>query len=161
MKVLAIDPGYERLGVAVIEKEKGEEKLILSDTLKTSPKKDFIQRLFEIAAEVEKIIQEYQPEFFAIEKLFFNSNQKTATNVSEIRGALIFLALKNKMKVFEFTPLQIKVAITGQGRADKKQIMFMIDRLIKIEKEIKYDDEYDAIACGLTFFAIYRENNLI
>ena len=156
MKVLAIDPGYERLGVAVIEKEKGKEKLIFSNTLKTSPKKDFIQRLFEIGVEVEKIIQEHQPEFFAIEKLFFNSNQKTATNVSEIRGALIFLALKNKMKVFEFTPLQIKVAITGQGRADKKQVMFMIDRLIKIEKEVKYDDEYDAIACGLTFFAVYR-----
>ena len=160
MKVLAIDPGYERLGVAVIEKVDGKEKLIFSDTFQTSSKNDFIDRMFQIGQEIEKVIEKYQPEFFSIEKLFFNSNQKTATNVSEIRGSLIYIALKNKMKVFEYTPLQIKAAVTGQGRADKKQVMFMIDRLIKIEKEIKYDDEYDAIACGLTFFAYYRENKI-
>lgn len=157
MKVLSIDPGYERLGVAVIEKENGKENLLFSETIKTSPKKEFTDRLFEIGYVVEKIIEKYNPEFFAIEKLFFNSNQKTATNVSEIRGALIYIALRNKMKVFEYTPLQIKVAVTGQGRADKKQVMFMIDRLIKIEKKIDYDDEYDAIACGLTFFAHYNQ----
>ncbi|HIP21948.1 MAG TPA: crossover junction endodeoxyribonuclease RuvC [Candidatus Pacebacteria bacterium] len=157
MKVLAIDPGYERLGVAVIEKENGKEKLIFSDTFKTSKKDEFIDRMFQIGQEVEKVIEKYQPEFFTIEKLFFNNNQKTATNVSEVRGALIYIALKNKMKVYEYTPLQIKAAVTGQGRADKKQVMFMMDRLIKIDKEIEYDDEYDAIACGLTFFAYYRE----
>ena len=161
MRVISIDPGYERLGIAVLEKEKnGQEKLIFSDTFKTSPKKDFKERLFEIGQRVEKIIKEYQPEFFAIEKLFFNTNQKTAMNVSEVRGALIFLAYQNNLKVFEYTPLEIKTAITGEGRADKKQIIFMVERLIEIKEKIKYDDEYDAIACGLTFFAYYRERNL-
>ena len=159
MKVLAIDPGYERIGIAVIEKVNGKEKLIFSSTFKTLKKDKFIDRMFQIGQEIEKIIEKYHPEFFAIEKLFFNTNQKTATNVSEIRGALIYLALRNNLKVFEYTPLQIKVAVTGQGRADKKQVMFMIERLIKIENEIKYDDEYDAIACGLTFFAHYNTNS--
>jgi len=152
-RVLGIDPGYERLGVAVVEKENGREKLIFSETIKTSPKRDFKDRLFEIGEEVQKIIDEYKPENLAIEKLFFNTNQKTATNVSEIRGMLLYIAQKNKMDIYEYTPLQIKVAITGQGRADKKQIMFMLERLIKIEKEIKYDDEFDAIAVALTGFA--------
>ncbi len=152
-RVLGIDPGYERLGVAVVEKENGKEKLIFSETLKTSPKRDFKDRLFEIGEEVQKIIDEYKPENLAIEKLFFNTNQKTATNVSEVRGALLYIAQKNLMDIYEYTPLQIKVAITGQGRADKKQIMFMLERLIKIEKEIKYDDEFDAIAVALTGFA--------
>lgn len=156
MRVLAIDPGYERLGVAVLEKKNGEkEKVIFSETIKTSPKREFKDRLFEIGLAVEEIIKEYKPENFAIEKLFFNTNQKTATNVSEVRGMLIYLAQKNKMDVYEYTPLEIKVAITGQGRADKKQVMFMLERLVKIEKEIKYDDEYDAIACGLTFLAVH------
>ena len=157
MKVLSIDPGYERLGVAIIEKKSGKEELLFSGTLQTSPKEKFMNRLHQLGVEIEKIIQQHNPEFFAIEKLFFNSNQKTATNVSEIIGMLIYIALKNKMQVFEYTPLQIKAAVTGQGRADKKQVIFMMDRLIKIEKKIKYDDEYDAIACGLTFFAHYRE----
>ena len=161
MKVLAIDPGYERLGVAVLEKEKGKkERLIFSDTIQTSPKREFKDRLFEIGLAVEEIIKKYQPENFAIEKLFFNTNQKTATNVSEIRGMLIYLAQKSLMDIYEYTPLEIKVAVTGQGRADKKQVIFMIDRLIDITKEIKFDDEYDAIACGLTFFAYYRENKI-
>lgn len=155
MKVLAIDPGYDRLGIAVVEKE-NEEKLIFSETFSTDKKLDFIERLFLVSSEVEKIIKRYQPEYFAIEKLFFNTNQKTATNVSEVRGALIFVALKAGLKVFEYTPLQIKTAVTGYGRADKKQMITMLEKLIKIEKEIKHDDEYDAIACALTFFASER-----
>ncbi len=158
MKILAIDPGYERLGVCVLEKNKNQkEKLLYSDTFKTDAKLEFTQRLFLIGQELERIIEEYKPKALSIEKLFFNTNQKTATNVSETRGAVIYICLKNKMKVFQYTPLEIKTAITGYGRSEKKQVLFMLKQLIEIKKEIKYDDEYDAIACGLTFFA-YNQN---
>ncbi len=155
MKVLSIDPGYERLGIAVIEKEKSgeKEKYIYSETFKTSKSLDFIERLFLLGQKIEKVIEKYNPDVLAIEKLFFNTNQKTATNVAETRGTIIYLALRSKMKVFEYTPLEIKLAVAGHGRADKKQVIFMTEKLIKIEKKIKYDDEYDAIAVGLTFFA--------
>ncbi len=158
MKILSIDPGYERLGIAILEKKEGQkEKYIYSETFKTSAKLDFIERLFLLGQRIEEMIEQYQPDILAIEKLFFNTNQKTATNVSEARGAIIYTALKNKMKVFEYTPLEIKTAIAGYGRADKKQVIFMTKQLLKIDKEIKYDDEYDAIAVGLTFLA-YNQN---
>ena len=154
MRIISIDPGYERLGIAVLEKNNGQkEKVVFSDTIQTSSKKEFRERLFEIGKEFENILKKYAPKVLAIENLFFNTNQKTVINVSEMRGALIFSALKNGLQVFEYTPLQIKAAITGYGKADKNQVIFMIQKLVDIEKEIKYDDEYDAIACGLTFFA--------
>lgn len=159
MKILSIDPGYERVGISILEKTSngsGGEKLIYSDCFKTSKELSFIERLELVGNEVERIIKKYKPNAFAIEKLFFNTNQKTATNVSEVRGALIYIALKNKLKVFEYTPLQIKVAVCGDGHGDKEQVIAMVKNLIQIEKEIKYDDEYDAVAIGLTCFASER-----
>lgn len=163
MIILAIDPGYERVGVAVLEKPSNSsniEKLVYSNCFKTSKDLSFIERLELVGEEIERVIKKYKPKALAIEKLFFNTNQKTATNVSEVRGALIYIALKNGLKVFEYTPLQIKVAVTGYGHGDKKQIISMIKNLIKIEKEINLsaggDDEYDAIAVGITCFASER-----
>ncbi|MFC1802047.1 crossover junction endodeoxyribonuclease RuvC [Patescibacteria group bacterium] len=154
MRVLSIDPGYERVGIAIIEKEKNQkEKLIYSDCFKTSVKEPFYQRMLQIGDEIEKIIDQYSPNKIAIETLFFNTNQKTAMKVSETRGTIIYQALKKDLDVFEFTPLQIKTAITGYGRGDKNQVTAMVKNLIKIEKDIKYDDEFDAIAVGLTYFA--------
>jgi len=159
MKILAIDPGYERVGIAVLEKTtngSGGEELVYSDCFKTSKELPFLERLQLVGEELERVIKELEPTAFAIEKLFFNTNQKTATNVSEVRGAFIYIALKNNLKVFEYTPLQIKSAVAGDGHGDKEQVISMIKNLIKIEKEIKYDDEYDAIAIGLTCFASER-----
>lgn len=156
MKILSIDPGYERVGIAVIEKVDGKEILIYSNCFKTSAELSFEERLQLIGDEIERVIKKFKPKAFAIEKLFFNTNQKTATKVSEVRGALIYIALKNKLKVFEYTPLQIKVAVAGDGHGDKKQVIEMLKKLILIDKEIKYDDEYDAIAVGLTCFASER-----
>lgn len=154
MKVMSIDPGYERLGISILEKEKGKKEICLySETFKTSAKLEFKERLLLIGLKIEGVIKKYSPNYLAIEKVFFNSNQKTATNVSEVRGVIIFLSLKNKLKVYEYTPLEIKLAVGGHGRADKKQVIFMTKQLIEIKKDIKYDDEYDAIATGLTFFA--------
>ncbi len=156
MIILGIDPGYERLGIAILEKNGSKESLIHSDCFKTSAKEEHCERLNQIGAEVEKVIKRFKPEVLAIETLFFETNAKTAMKVAEARGTVIYVAKKNNLLVREFSPIQIKVAVTGYGKSDKKQMAFMVDRLIKIDKEIKYDDEYDAIAAGLTAFAIKK-----
>jgi len=158
MKIISIDPGYERIGIAIIEKNSdGKEELVYSDCFQTSSKSPITERFLLIGKEVERVIKKYEPKAMAIETLFFNSNQKTAMKVSEARGIIMYQALANKLEIFEYTPLQIKIAVTGYGRGDKKQVTAMIPHLIKVEKEIKYDDEYDAIAVGLTHLACYRQ----
>jgi len=157
MKILSIDPGYERLGIAILEKNGGEkETLLYSDCFKTSSKNTFEKRLVQIGQEVKRLIEEYEPVALAIENLFFENNQKTAMHVAETRGVLMYEAVSHGLTLHEFTPLQIKAAVTGSGRADKRAVISMIERLVVIDKEIKHDDEYDAIACGLTFFATNR-----
>ena len=154
MKIISIDPGYERLGIAVLEKNRGEkESWIYSETFQTSKDDEFVDRLHQLGVRFDEVIAEHQPEALAIEKLFFNNNQKTATNVSETRGAIIFIAKRAGLEVYEYTPLQIKVAVAGHGRADKKAVIEMTKKLIKVPEGKRYDDEYDAIACGLTCFA--------
>jgi crossover junction endodeoxyribonuclease RuvC len=154
MRILAIDPGYERLGIAVIEKEvRGKETLIYSDCFKTSSKLPHPERLRLIHEEIKRVIAEHSPQRCAIETLFFSTNQKTALLVAEARGVIIATAAASGLEIFEFNPNSIKLAVTGSGAGDKDQIIKMIPLLIKISKEIKHDDEYDAIACGLTYFA--------
>jgi crossover junction endodeoxyribonuclease RuvC len=153
MKIISIDPGYERLGVAILEKTTGHETLIFSNCLKTSAKIPHEERLKIIGNEVGKLITEYKPKAMAIETLFFKTNAKTAMKVSEARGVMLYEAAKNGLEVKEFTPLQIKIAVTGYGKSEKEQVTSMVKKLIKIPKELKYDDEYDAIAVGLTYFA--------
>ncbi len=157
MRLISIDPGYERLGIAIIEKNpKEKEKLLYSDCFRTEKKLPHHERLGLIGNEIGRVISEFKPEALCLENLFFSTNQKTAITVAEARGVILYEAAKNDLKVFEYGPGQIKVAVTGYGKSDKNQIIAMIPRLIKINKEIKYDDEYDAIAVGLTCFAIER-----
>jgi crossover junction endodeoxyribonuclease RuvC len=156
MKIISIDPGYERLGVAILEKVSSSEILLFSDCIKTSPKISHEERLKIIGTEVGKLITEYKPEAMAIETLFFKTNAKTAMKVSEARGVMLYEAAKSDLEVREFTPLEIKVAVTGYGKSEKDQVIAMVKKLIKIEKELKYDDEYDTIAVGLTYFATQK-----
>ena len=163
MRVLSIDPGYERIGFAVLEKEGGSsrEKVLYSDCFKTSATQPFSVRLKLIGDEMKQIIDAHMPVACAIEKLFFNTNQKTAMLVSEVRGMLLFVAETNNLSIHEYTPPQIKNAITGDGHCSKKQIISMIPKLVSIKKDIQYDDEYDAIAIGITFLARERMENLL
>ncbi len=156
MLIIAIDPGYERLGIAVLEKTTAKEELLFSECFKTDAKEKHEIRLKLIGGEIEKITKKYKPEALAIETLFFKTNAKTAMKVSEARGVIMYEASKNGLVVTEFTPLQIKVAVTGYGKSEKDQVTAMVKRLIKITAPIKYDDEYDAIAVGLTYFAYSR-----
>jgi crossover junction endodeoxyribonuclease RuvC len=154
MRILAIDPGYERLGIAIIDKEpRGKEVLLYSDCFKTSAKLPHSERLRLIHDEIKRVIAEHAPERMAVETLFFSTNQKTALLVAEARGVIIATGAASGLGIFEFNPNSIKLAVTGSGASDKDQIIKMIPLLIKIQKEIKHDDEYDAIACGLTYFA--------
>ncbi len=157
MKILAIDPGYERLGIAIIEKEnKQKEYLIYSECFKTSRDFSHAERLGLIQKKIEDIISKYKPEELAIETLFFTNNQKTALLVAEARGVIMATCQNAGLEIFEYGPGQIKLAITGHGKSDKTAVIKMIPLLIKIETEIKYDDEFDAIGIGLTHFAIKK-----
>lgn len=154
MKILAIDPGFERIGIAILEKKRGEkDKLIYSSCFKTSAKIPFHERLTLIGQEVELMIKKYQPRALAIEKLYFTTNQKTVMGVSEARGVIIYSASKNGLAIYEYTPPQIKVAVTGYGKADKNMVILMVRKLIEVEKKTNSDDELDAIAIGLTCLA--------
>ncbi len=155
MIILGIDPGYERLGIAVLSKKQGDrkEKVVYSDCFKTSAKIPFPERLLLIGKEVERIINIYSPECLSIETLFFTNNQKTAMMVAEVRGVLLYEAMKKGMSVGEYTPLQVKSAVSGYGKGDKRQVTDMVRKLVLIEREIKHDDEFDAIAIALTGFA--------
>ena len=157
MKVLAIDPGYERVGVALLEQNPRGEDLLLYSTCLTTPKTlPFQKRLLGIGKEIEKLMKRFRPGAIALEKLYFNSNQKTAMHVSEVRGMILYLAGVHDLPLFEYTPQEVKSAVTGSGRGDKKQVTAMVRRLLHIEKPIKTDDEYDAIAIGLVCLASER-----
>lgn len=171
MRILGIDPGYERLGIAVLEKlhyaktPRDKEKVIFSECFKTSAKLEFSERLKLIGEEIIKIIKKYKPEILSIETLFLNTNQKTAMRVAEARGVVIYEAANAGMKVFEATPLQIKIAVTGYGKATKEQMVKMVKMLVNVDKLKTHaterqasDDELDAIAIALTAFACVKNN---
>ncbi len=161
MKVISIDPGYDRVGIAVLEKEiSGKEKILFSECFITKRDDSINKRIFTIGSRINNLIREYTPEYMAIEGLFFSKNTKTALSVAEARGVIIFQALQNSIPVFEYTPNQIKVAVTGYGSAQKKDILFMVNKILHIDDSKKrIDDELDALAIGLTFLASYREYN--
>jgi crossover junction endodeoxyribonuclease RuvC len=157
MKIISIDPGYERLGVAILEKNKGEkEKLIFSECFKTSAKIPHHERLSLIGNRIKEVIKKWKPEALATEKLFFSGNQKTAMLVAEARGVILFTGSSVGLQVFEYTPNDVKIAITGYGRSEKKQMINMVRKLIVCPANTNSDDEFDAIAIGLTHFAINR-----
>ena len=136
MKVLAVDPGYDRVGLAIIEK-KDIERVVFSECFTTDKKDSFSARIFAIGSHIESLIEEHQPEFFAIEQLFFAKNTKTALAVSEARGMMLYIACKHNLKIFEYTPNQIKLAVTGYGAANKQEVHAMVQRLIAIPNNLK------------------------
>lgn len=156
MRVLAIDPGYGRCGVALLEKVDGKAVWIYSDCIETSAKDAFPERLAAVASACAILVKKHKPDALAMERLFFNSNQKTAMHVAEVRGAILHVAATAELPSFEYTPGQVKSATTGYGKADKKQVTSMLHMLLKIEKEVQHDDEYDAIAVGVTHLAHAR-----
>lgn len=157
MKVLAIDPGYDRVGVAVMEKVDNKEVLLHSECITTEKTDVLTDRLLMLGKRIEVLITEYAPTAVGIETLFFNTNQKTGIGVAQARGIIIYLALKAGCRVYEFGPQEIKVAVTGYGKSDKNAVILMTKRLVKNIPEKALDDEYDAIAVGITCLAHYAK----
>lgn len=149
VRILSIDPGIERVGFAICE----EKKIISSGTITTSSNKKITERIGVIYNQLSQIVDQYQPKKIIIEKLYFFKNKKTIIEVSYIHGIIILLAFNKKIKIDFLTPLQIKEAITGNGRADKKAIQKMLAIEFGTKKTI-YDDESDAIACGLAYYLL-------
>ena len=157
-RVIAIDPGYERCGVAILEKTNGNEVLVYSECLRSSTTLPFFERLHAIGNGIAEIIEKHEPEALAMETLFFSKNQKTAMMVAEARGMITYVAASHDVPLVEYSPAAIKIAITGVGNADKKQIAAMVPHLIKLPQKKMLDDEIDAIAIGLTHLAHSRHN---
>ena len=149
--VLAVDPGFDRVGVAVLEKN----NVLFSDCIVTNRKTAHAKRLLTIKSAVEKIIKKWNPNVLAIEKLFFNQNTTNALKVAEARGVILVIAAENKLEIFEYSPQAIKIAVTGYGKATKNQMAIMVKKLVKLPERSskRLDDEVDAIAIGVTHLA--------
>lgn len=150
MKILGIDPGIGRMGWGIIEKEGQKVSAIEFGCLETDPKLVIPQRLCLVFDEVEKLVKKFKPQEFAIEELFFNTNAKTAFVVGQARGVILLAASKANLNPAIYTPLQVKIALTGYGRAEKSQVGLMVKNLLKLSSIPKPDDTADALAIALT-----------
>lgn len=148
MRVLAIDPGFDRLGLAVIEGDPSKPTHVWSECVE--PEKGTpSMRLSIVFLSVQNAIKEYSPDRLAIETLFFSTNVKTAMKVAEARGAVLAAAGVCDILVEEYSPQEVKLAVTGYGASDKKAVASMIPRLISLPPKKRLDDELDAIALGI------------
>ena len=161
LRVLAVDPGFGRAGVAVIARVRGNDTLLYSTCIQTASAAPFPKRLHVVVETIAALLATYRPNLFALERLYFTSNQKTAMQVAEVRGALIALAAARAIPVVEYGPSEVKVAVTGWGKSGKQEVMRMLPRLITLPDAGKrrLDDEYDAIAIALTALASVRIRN--
>ena len=150
MIILGIDPGTVRVGYAVIEKKDSDNLNILACGCLESKNKEQKDRLGEISGLVSDLISKHNPKVLAIEKLFFTKNAKTALAVAEARGVIINSASSLGLGVREFTPLEVKAAVTGYGKAEKEQVKKMVCRILNLENMPKIDDTSDALAIALT-----------
>lgn len=150
MRILGIDPGYAIVGYGVIDKDsRGNCTVVDYGAINTPKEEDFPVRLAMIQDGMTELMEHYKPDAVAVEELFFNQNITTGIAVAEARGVILCTAIKTIPNVFEFTPMQIKLAITGDGKADKKSVQFMTKTILKLKSIPKPDDAADALAVAL------------
>ncbi len=149
MIILGIDPGYAITGYSVLKYENKKFRVMAYGAVTTPAGMDFELRLLEIANRLEEVCEKYGPDAMAIEELFFSRNTTTAIGTAQVRGVALVTGAKAGIKVFEYTPLEVKVAVTGYGRADKKQVDYMVKLLLGIKDKIKPDDITDAMAVAI------------
>ena len=150
MVILGIDPGYERVGYAVINYTANKFRPITIGTVTTPAHTEFSGRLNSIYEDLVSIIDTFKPEEFAIEELFYFKNQKTVIDVAQARGVILLAAKRAGLPIYEYTPLQVKNSIVGYGRAEKSQIQEMTRKLLRIDKVIRPDEAADAAAIAIT-----------
>lgn len=149
MRIIGIDPGYAIVGYGVIDYIGNKFKIVEYGAITTESNQNMNERFKSIHDDLNTIIERTKPEFLAIEELFFNSNQKTAINVAQARGVLLLSALNHGISVHEYTSLQVKQAVVGYGRAEKKQVQLLVKSILGLEKVPKPDDTADALAIAV------------
>lgn len=160
MKILGIDPGIGRCGWGIIRNEKGEMRNEKYGCIETSLNLPLERRLESLFDQITRIMNDEKPDAFAIEDLFFNTNAKTAMIVGQARGVILLAAVQKKLPIGIYTPLQVKIAVTGYGRAEKNQIGQMVKTLLKLDKLPKLDDTTDALAVAITHAFSAKQNEI-
>lgn len=155
MRFLGVDPGYDRVGIAIVEHDvtTKKETVVFSECFETQKNTELHDRLLLVGNRVKDIIAKYTPDALGLETLFFSKNQKTAMAVASARGIILYEAKKAGCNVFEYHPQEIKVAITGYGKSDKTAVTTMVKQLVQNCPNSALDDEYDAIAIAVTGLA--------
>lgn len=149
MTILGIDPGIATVGYGVIQYENGRFRTIATGAIETPAGIDVEDRIEMVYDDLCELIKMYSPTEMSIEELFFNTNQKTAIAVAEARGAILLAAKKNRLNIAEYTPIQVKLAVTGYGRAEKKQVQEMVKIILGLPRVPKPDDAADALALAI------------
>ena len=149
MIILGIDPGYGLVGFGVLEKNGGNLKVLDFGCISTSKEQKLTQRLEIISNCMHELIDRWHPDVMAIEKLFFNKNITTGIPVAQARGVILVAAQERNIPIYEYTPSNIKMALTGMGKADKKQMQFMVKTLLGLREVPKPDDAADALAVAI------------
>lgn len=161
MRIIGIDPGYAIVGYAILDFDGSKRVLEDCGVIETSRKADFPVRLNIIYDDLNRILKKFKPDCAAVENLFFQNNQKTAIKVAQARGVILLSLKKHNVKIFDFTPLQVKSSITGFGQATKEQMILMTQKLLNLSSPIKPDDAADACALALTLsFTEIRNSKL-
>lgn len=150
MRIIGIDPGTGILGFGIIEVSKGKFQLVDAGVIRTPVKEDDAVRLSTIFDELSDIIAETKPEHMAVEKLFFAQNVTTAMTVAQARGVVLLCGMQSQLKIGEYTPLQIKQALTGYGKAEKAQVQEMVKIILGLKDIPQPDDCADALAAAIT-----------
>lgn len=149
MRILGIDPGYAIVGVGVIEYNGQRFKTLEYGAITTPAGQPFPERLQMIYEQMQQILMIYKPEAMAVEKLYFNTNTTTAIDVAQARGVILVSAQQASVPVFEYTPLQVKQAVVGYGRAEKQQVIEMTKKILSLTRTPKPDDVADALAIAI------------
>jgi crossover junction endodeoxyribonuclease RuvC len=147
---MGIDPGFAIVGFGVVDFDKYSFAVKTYGTITTEAKTDFNLRLRDIYTDLTALIEKTKPDVFAIEKLYFNTNQKTVIGVAQARGVILLAAVNAGLTVYEYTPLQVKSAVTGYGQAEKHQVMEMTRQILHLKEVPKPDDAADALAIAIT-----------
>ena len=149
MRILGIDPGFAITGYSILDYTGNKFKLLDSGAVTTDKDVSFPLRLTKIYDDISLLIDTYKPDAISVEELFFNNNAKTAINVAQARGVILIVGCKKNVPTYEYTPLQIKQAVTGYGRAGKMQVQRMVKTILNVEKLPKLDDTTDSMAAAI------------
>ncbi|MCH5163974.1 MAG: crossover junction endodeoxyribonuclease RuvC [Clostridiales bacterium] len=149
MRILGIDPGYATIGYGIIDKLPQGLKAVDYGVIETPKTESIPVRLAILSNAMTGIIKKYKPDAISVEELFFNTNITTGIKVAQARGVILLCAINECGHLYEYTPLQIKQALTGNGRADKKQMQYMVKAFLKLKEEPKPDDAADALAAAI------------